>query len=200
MLIVIDPIGIIPSYIAQTGNFDMKTRKKIVLEAVLIGGLVNIIFVVGGRAILSFFGIQTGAFYIAGGILFFLIAFEMIYSKPTHRRVPGKQSVQESAENSHMVAIFPLAIPMIAGPGCISVIMMYMTGEHTWLHSFGLVFPALLICLVVMYIVLRASDFLLRILGTMGIFVLEKIMGLILSGFAVQLIYNGLKALEILSA
>jgi multiple antibiotic resistance protein len=194
-------VRIIPSFIATTGAFDGKTRKKVILQAVIIGGFVLMIFVLGGRAILNFFGIHAGAFYIAGGVLFFMIAFEMIYSKPTSRRVPpeeAKMADENMREQSRYVALFPLAIPMIAGPGAISVIMMYMTGDHPWIYSFLLVFPAVLLSLVVMYIVLRASSFLLRVLGQMGIFVLEKIMGLILSGFAVQLIYNGLLNLGII--
>ncbi|MDR0909091.1 MAG: MarC family protein [Spirochaetaceae bacterium] len=199
VLIVIDPFGIIPSYISQTSSLDKKTRKKICLQATVIGGLVLFVFVFGGRAILSFFGIRPGAFYIAGGVLFFLIAVEMIYSKPTNRHVPNEEAlVAEQQQNSKYIALFPLAIPMIAGPGMISVIMMYMTNPRPWVESLVLVSPAVLIGLIVMYITLRASDFLFKVLGEMGMFVLEKIMGLILSGFAVQLIYNGLTSLGIL--
>jgi multiple antibiotic resistance protein len=194
VLIVMDPFGIIPPFLAITGSYDEKTRNKIILKSILIAGLVMGIFLLGGKFILEFFGIKPGAFYISGGILFFLIAFEMIYSKPKTNRAPP---AREDASSSAFVALFPLAIPMIAGPGLLTVIMTYVSGGRSWLSSVAYLFFALLIGLACMYLVLRLSALILRLIGAMGIFVLEKIMGLILSGFAVQLIYNGLVSLEI---
>jgi multiple antibiotic resistance protein len=195
VLIVMDPIGIIPYYLSLTASYDEKTRNGIIIKAILIAALVLGIFLAGGKFILDFFGIKPGAFYISGGILFFLIAFEMIYSRPRTTRVPppGEEETPGS-----FVALFPLAIPMIAGPGLLTVIMTYVTGGNSWLSSVLNLAPALLIGLVCMSAVLRASAIILRVLGTMGIFVMEKIMGLILAGFAVQLIYNGLISLGIL--
>jgi multiple antibiotic resistance protein len=189
-----DPFGIIPSFLAITGAYDAKTRNRIIIKAILIASLVMAIFLLGGKFILDFFGIKPGAFYISGGILFFMIAFEMIYSKPKTNRVPP---AGEEENSSTFVALFPLAIPMIAGPGILTVIMTYVSGGGNWLSSVLPLFFALLIGLTCMYIVLRLSALILRVLGTMGIFVMEKIMGLVLAGFAVQLIYNGLVSLGI---
>jgi multiple antibiotic resistance protein len=124
-----------------------------------------------------------------------MIAFEMINSRPKTNRVPptGEDEVQRS-----FVALFPLAIPMIAGPGLLTVIMTYVSSGSSWLLTVLTLLPAILIGLLCMFIVLRASALILRLLGTMGIFVMEKIMGLILAGFAVQLIYNGLLSLGII--
>jgi multiple antibiotic resistance protein len=117
----------------------------------------------------------------------------MIYNKPGTRKMPAD-------DDSHgtYIALFPLAIPLIAGPGLLTVIMVFMTNGHSWLYSFTLLFPAVIIGLLCTYLSLRGSLLILKFLGTMGIFVLEKIMGLILAGFAVQFIYNGLTALGIL--
>jgi multiple antibiotic resistance protein len=194
VLIVMDPFGIIPSFLAITGGYDAKTRNQIIIKATLIAGLVMAIFLLGGKFILDFFGIKPGAFYISGGILFFLIAFEMIYSKPKTNRVPPPG---EEENPGAFVALFPLAIPMIAGPGLLTVIMTYVSGGSDWLSSVTILFFALLLALACMYLVLRLRALILRILGAMGIFVMEKIMGLILAGFAVQLIYNGLVSLGI---
>jgi multiple antibiotic resistance protein len=194
VLIVMDPIGIIPYYLSLTASYDEKTRNSIVVRAILFAALVLGIFLAGGKFILDFFNIQPGAFYISGGLLFFLIAFEMIYSRPRTTRVPP--SGEEEA-SSGFVALFPLAIPMIAGPGILTVIMTYVTSGDSWLSSVVLLVPALLIGLLSMFVVLRISTLILRVLGTIGIFVMEKIMGLILAGFAVQLIYNGLVSLGI---
>jgi multiple antibiotic resistance protein len=195
VLIVMDPFGIIPAFLSITGSHDAKTRNQIIIKSILIAGLVMAIFLLGGRFILHFFGIMPGAFYISGGILFFLIAFEMIYSKPKTNRVPPPG---EDESSGAYVALFPLAIPMIAGPGLLTVIMTYVSSGSDWLSTVLSLFFALVIGLVCMYLVLRTSTLILRVLGTMGIFVMEKIMGLILAGFAVQLIYNGLVSLGII--
>jgi multiple antibiotic resistance protein len=195
VLIVMDPIGIIPYFLGITASYDKKTRDSIIIKAVLFAALVLGVFLAGGKFILDFFGIKPGAFYISGGILFFLIAFEMIYSKPRTNRVPP--SGEEESSGS-FVALFPLAIPMIAGPGLLTVIMTYVTSGDSWLAAVLTLLPALIIGLLCMFAVLRASALILRVLGTMGIFVMEKIMGLVLAGFAVQLIYNGLVSLGII--
>ncbi|MDR2632356.1 MAG: MarC family protein [Treponema sp.] len=195
VLLVMDPIGIIPSFLGLTSSCNEKTRSRIIFKAILFAALVLGVFLLGGRGILHFFGIQPGAFYISGGILFFLIAFEMIYSKPKTNRVP---SAGDEESQSGFVALFPLAIPMIAGPGLLTVIMTYVSGDSPWLLTVLTLLPALLIGLLCMFMVLRASTLILRVLGTMGIFVMEKIMGLILAGFAVQLIYKGFLSLGII--
>ncbi|MDR1970883.1 MAG: MarC family protein [Treponema sp.] len=194
VLIVMDPIGIIPYFLALTDSMDKKARNSVIVKSILFAALVLGVFLVGGKFILDFFAIKPGAFYISGGVLFFLIAFEMIYSKPRTTRVPP--SAEEESPGT-FVALFPLAIPMIAGPGLLTVIMTYVSSGDSWLYSVLLLLPALIIGLACMFAVLRASTFIHRILGVMGIFVMEKIMGLILSGFAVQLIYNGLVSLGI---
>jgi multiple antibiotic resistance protein len=200
VLLVMDPIGIIPYFLSITASCDRKTRNRIIARAILFAALVLGIFLVGGKFILDFFGIQPGAFYISGGILFFLIAFQMIYSKPGSRSIPQEGELSDagpagegSPADSHVsVAVFPLAIPLIAGPGLLTVIIMFVTTGPGWLYSVSLLFPAIVISLGVAFVVLRCSALLLNFLGVMGIMIMEKIMGLILAGFAVQFIYNGL--------
>ena len=203
VLLVMDPIGTIPIFLSITASYDAETRKRIILKAVLIAGLVLVIFLLTGRLLLEFFGIKLGAFYISGGILFFMIAFGMIYSKPTvARNVPGDRQPSDGEDNEDKagvsVALFPLAIPLIAGPGLLTVIIMFVSSGDNWFLSVGMLLPVIAISLVVMYTILRCSTLLLRFFGTMGIFIMEKIMGLILAGFAVQFIYDGLIALNII--
>jgi multiple antibiotic resistance protein len=197
VLIVMDPIGIIPQFLALTAEYDEKTRNAVIVKAVVIAGVVLLIFLLAGKLLLDFFGIMPGAFYISGGILFFLIAFEMIYSRPGHRNVPAENG-EASGNQGSSAALFPLAIPLIAGPGLLTVIVMFITNGDNWLYSFCLIFPAILIGLFVAFVTLRCSTLLLRLLGSTGILVMEKIMGLVLSGFAVQFIYNGLAALGLI--
>lgn len=203
VLIVMDPVGITPQFLSVTSHYDTKTRKNIILKAVIIAGFVLVFFMLTGRILLGFFGIKPGAFYISGGILFFMIAFGMIYSRPRGmaRNVPGDQYVGEGEEEdkaSISVALFPLAIPLISGPGLLTVIIMYVSRDVNWFYSVAILLPALLVGLIAAYIVLRSSILLLHFFGSMGIFIMEKIMGLILAGFAVEFIYDGLIALNII--
>jgi multiple antibiotic resistance protein len=193
VIIVMDPVGAVPQFIAITGSMDAGKRKAVIMKSILIASAVILVFLLTGKFLLTFFGIMPGAFYISGGILFFIIAFEMIYSKPSSRHTPG----EEEGAGAY-VALFPLAIPIIAGPGLLTVIMMFMTGGHSWLYSFSLLLPALIVGLLCTYLALRCSVVIMKVLGTIGILVLEKVMGLIMTGFAVQFVYNGLTALGIL--
>lgn len=195
VLLVMDPIGMIPQYISVTSAFDQKTRNSIIAKAVLIASVVLIIFLLSGKFLLDFFGIMPGTFYISGGILFFGIALEMIYNKPRARNTPVQEQDKMASAS---VAMFPLAVPLMAGPGLLTVIIMYMSNGNNWFYSFSLLLPAIIIALAVTFIVLKGSNLVLRVIGTIGIFVVEKIMGLILGGFSVQFIYNGLLSLGII--
>jgi len=202
VLLVMDPIGIIPQFLSVTAPYDAVTRKGIVFKAILISGLVLGVFLLSGKLLLDFFGIAPGAFSISGGILFFMIAYGMIYSRPRKvQSVPGdKSAAADDSNEDHTgvsVALFPLAIPFISGPGLLTVIIMFTSRSENWLLSVLILIPAIVIGLVITFIVLRCSALLLRFFGSMGIFILEKLMGLILSGFAVQFIYDGLLALGI---
>ena len=192
VLIVMDPMGMIPPFLSITSRFDQGTRRLIIKKAVLIAAVVLAVFLVAGKFLLAFFGIMSGTFYISGGILFFLIAFEMIYGKGG----PRMNSAGEG-EGGVSVALFPLAIPLIAGPGLITVIIMY-TSRNSWFYSLSILAPAIVIGLGITFLILRCSGLILRVLGTTGIAVMEKIMGLILAGYALQLIYNGLADLGII--
>jgi multiple antibiotic resistance protein len=199
VLLVMDPIGVVPQFLAITAHYDEAARRRIIVKAILAAGCVLLVFLLIGKLLLDFFGIMPGAFYISGGILFFLIAFEMIYSRPGTRSVPPDEAQPAQSENAGIsVAVFPLAIPLIAGPGILTVIIMFITSGKSWIYSFCLLLPAILISLAVAFVILRFSTLLLNFLGAMGIFIMEKIMGLILAGFAVQFIYNGLTALGII--
>jgi multiple antibiotic resistance protein len=198
VLLVMDPIGIVPQFLTLTARYDEATRRRIIIKAILAAALVLLVFLLAGKILLDFFGIMPGAFYISGGILFFLIALEMISSRPGTRRVPSGDGEAPLESSGVSVAVFPLAIPLIAGPGILTVIIMFITGGKSWLYSFSLLLPAIIISLAVAYVILRCSTLLLNFLGAMGIFIMEKIMGLILAGFAVQFVYNGLTGLGVI--
>lgn len=194
-IIIMDPIGNIPSFLSVTGDKEPKIRLQILRNAIIIAGIVLLIFAVFGRFLLMFFGITPGAFYIAGGILVFTIGLEMIQSKPKRTRDTPESSIDP--QDTAMLAVFPLAIPLTAGPGLITTVMLYVTSQPLTPFYGILIVVALVLGLLVQYICLRCSSLILRLIGTTGMFVLEKIMGLILSGMAIQLVYDGLVKLNI---
>lgn len=194
-LIIMDPIGNIPMFCSVTNGLEQSQRLKILQKAIFFAGIILLIFGVFGKILLSFFGITPGAFYISGGILFFTISYEMIQSKPRSRQTPATST---EPQDSMMLAVFPLAIPLIAGPGMITTVIFTIATENFTLHKALILLAALTICLAIQYTSLRFGSILLRIFGTTGMFVLEKIMGLILAALSIQLIYDGLIKLNVL--
>ena len=195
ILIVVDPIGIVPLFLSTTAHLDQVQRRKVMGKAVAVAGFILSVFILAGRFILGFFGISPGAFYIAGGAMFFLISLDMLFGQ----RKRSKTSDQESEEDSSSIAVFPLAIPMIAGPGAVTTIILYSTGQVDWLTITLLLFASIVPVLLVEYLAMRGSSFILRVLGKTGVSVVERMMGLILSGLAIQFVYDGLVKLGILA-
>jgi multiple antibiotic resistance protein len=191
-IILLDPLGNTPPFLAVASSYDRKTQLHILKEAVIIAGVVLLFFAVFGHFILAFFGITAGAFYISGGIILFTIALDMIQSKPRARHTP--RSTLDSDQTT-MIAVFPLAIPLIAGPGMITTIMLYTASSPFSFVTFVMAITALSLGLFIEYFVLRSASLLVKVIGTTGLFVLEKIVGLILSGLSVQLVYDGLQKL-----
>lgn len=188
VLVILDPIGIIPPYLASSGHYPNNIRKMMMRRSIFVAAAVLVFFIIFGRLILNFFGISPGAFYISGGILFFFIAFEMIWNKPGSKHTPESSVDPQEAK---MIAVFPLAIPLIAGPGLITTIILNMASSDNWLRPALMLSAAIVPGLIIDYIFLRCGSLLLRLIGTTGMYVVEKIMGLILAGLSVQLIYDG---------
>lgn len=195
ILIVVDPIGIVPLFLSTTSHLDQEQRRKVMGKAIAVAGFILSVFILAGRFILGFFGISPGAFYIAGGAMFFLISLDMLFGQ----RKRSKTSDQESEEDSSSIAVFPLAIPMIAGPGAVTTIILYSTGTTEWLTITLLLFAAIIPVLLVEYLAMRGSGFILRVLRKTGVSVVERMMGLILSGLAIQFIYDGLLKLGLIA-
>jgi len=193
IFIVIDPIGIVPLFISATGRMTEAQKKRTIWKAVAVAFVVLGIFTLAGRFILSFFGISPGSFYVAGGTLFFLISIDMLFGQPKRT----KTSKEEEDEDSSSVAVFPLAIPMIAGPGTITTLMLYSADAPSYLTVTLMLFGAVLLSLAGVTAAMFSSRIVLRVLGRTGVSVVERMMGLVLSGLAIQFVYDGLSKLGI---
>jgi multiple antibiotic resistance protein len=194
VFIVIDPLGIVPLFISITSGMDEKAKRAAIVKAIMVAFLVMAVFALAGRYVLGFVGISPGAFYVAGGVLLFMIALDMLFGQ--HKR--AKRGEEEDDGDATSIAVFPLAIPMIAGPGTISTILLYSSGEYDTPISTLMLAIAVLLTLGAVFALLRASSLILKVLGKTGVSVIERIMGLLLAGLAVQFAREGLIKLGIL--
>ena len=187
---IIDPVGMIPFALAVTSSSTPAERKAIVDRAVVVAAV--IIFVMGliGRALLEYLGITLSAFTIAGGVLLFLIAIDMLFA----RRTGTKQTVEEEreAQQSENPAVFPLAVPMIAGPGTIATVLLLVNLTHYNGLRLAIVFLAFVTALAVTWVCMRSATLVLRVVGNTGVHVVTRLLGIILAALAVQFVLNGL--------
>jgi len=184
---VIDPIGTVPVYIVATNHFNEFKKRKIARNATLIAGSILLFFLITGELILDAIDIPIAAFQIAGGIILFLFALSMIFGKSK----PEEETDMISNEND--IAIFPLAIPSIAGPGAmLAAVMMTKNASHT-LFQQAQTALVMLSVLVIVYIFLRLASKIQNIIGTGGSTIISKVMGLILSSAAINNILEGIK-------
>ncbi len=187
---IIDPIGMIPMTIAATSRLTPQRRNQIVDQAVLVGGIVILFMGALGRLILNSLGITLSAFTIAGGILLFLIAIDMLFARPTGAKRTEAEE-REAAQNENP-AVFPLAVPMIAGPGTIATVLLLVNLSRGDRLDLTIVALAYAVALAVTWICMRASTILLKVIGTTGIHVISRLLGIILAALAVQFVLNGL--------
>lgn len=193
LLVTIDPAGLAPLFLGVTTGMSRAQRRIVALRATLIAVFIMVLFAIAGSAILALFGITLAAFRVAGGLLLFWIAFEMIFEKRQERHENAAERAITD-DRARSVAVFPLAIPLIAGPGAISATIL-LSSEFS-----GPVERSALIAIIVSIIALTYVVFLLaervdRLLGETGRSVLTRLLGVILSALAVQFVADGIKAL-----
>jgi multiple antibiotic resistance protein len=193
LLVTIDPAGLAPLFLALTGGMNRSQRQQVAIRASLIGFIVLAVFALAGAEILGVFGITLPAFRVAGGMLLFFIAFEMIFEKRQNR----KEKSADTAITQDMIrdiAAFPLAIPLIAGPGAISATVLLSGRFQGPLPVLGLV-GIIFACLVISYLVFVLAERVDRFLGATGRSILTRLLGVILAALAVQFVADGIRAL-----
>lgn len=187
---IIDPIGMIPLTMTTTGACDISRRRRIVDQAVLVGAGVMLAFGIVGPAVLDYLGITLPAFGIAGGILLFLIAIDMLFARPVSARTT-KEELEHGTEGENP-AIFPLAIPMIAGPGTLATVMLLVNLSRGNWERYLTVFFAYALALAITWLFMRGAARYMHRIGTTGIHVVTRLLGIILAALAVQFVINGL--------
>lgn len=185
---VIDPIGTVPVFIAVTKSYDQADRTKIAITASIVALIVLILFLFIGEILLKKVGVPLAAFQTSGGIILFLFAINMIFgdSKPEEEIILAKKA-------NHETAIFPLAIPSIAGPGAILAIVLLSNGYKNAFVSQVLVSVVMTFVLIINFILMIAASRIHKTIGNSGAIVISKIMGLILASMAANNVLMGIK-------
>ncbi len=190
--VVIDPPGCAPIYASLTGNAPPAQRRIMAVRAIIVSSLILIVFASFGEQLLAALGISLDSFRIAGGIMLFIIALEMVFEKRTERRENRAQEIIDQPEVED-VSIFPMAMPMIAGPGSIAAVMLLMS-ENEGLESTLVIMGALGVVLLLTLGGLLLAAPLLRIMGSNVESVITRVLGVLLGALAVQFVVDGINA------
>ncbi|AXI48843.1 MarC family transcriptional regulator [Sulfitobacter sp. SK012] len=188
LLVVIDPVAIAPIFLALTPGMDSEQRARIALRAVLVAGLILAIFAFFGKAVLDFVGISMAAFRVAGGVLLFLTAMDMLFERRTKRREDSSEVTDSEHDDP---SVFPIAIPLVAGPGAIASVIL-LVGEKPGGEGLVSILGITAVILLIMYVMLLLSSGLERAMGKVAINVTTRVLGMLLAALSVQFVLDGL--------
>jgi multiple antibiotic resistance protein len=191
LFIIIDPLGNIFPFLALSAGYSPAATRRLAWQACLYAFLILALFAVAGRIILQFLGITIPAFQIAGGLILFRIAIDMLEGRGHFNRFDTSSSLD--AADYQEVSLVPLAVPLLSGPGAISTVLVLTSRSDSYLED-GLIVLSLVIVLFLSYIFFRFAKFLLNHLKETGIRLLTRLMGLIMAALAVQFVLGGLLA------
>lgn len=192
LIAIVNPIGAVPIFISLTTGLEDKDRRVIYRTTTYAVFLILMSALVLGETILDFFGITISSFSVAGGILILLMAISMMHARTTD----VKRTEEEAEESIHKnsIAVVPLAIPLLAGPGSISTIILYAQRDASLLHYLLIALVITLVC-VLLYLAFRSIKYISQYLSQTAVNVFARIMGLILAAIAIEIIANGMKGL-----
>lgn len=193
LFVVIDPVGLLPMFGVITAGGDDSYRRQMAIRSVVIAIIVLTLFAFGGPDLLTIFGITMPAFRIAGGLLLFATAFEMLFEFRTKRRSGQAKGTAEEHQAPEDVSAFPLAIPFIAGPGSITSMILLMGVAGGDAAKLGMLFGALGAVMALCLVLFLASKWMMRILGHTVTTVVTRMLGLILAALAVQYVIDGVR-------
>ncbi len=188
--VIVEPVTLVPLFATITEGEDEAFRRKMALKAVCIAGGVLLLFAVGGAAFLNIMGISIDAFRIAGGIMLFLIALEMVFARESGTRMTSEE--KDEGRKRKDVSVFPLAFPFIAGPGALAIVLLTFGASRgdLWL-SVGL-FGVVMVVLAITYLFMRLTPLVMRVMGVTGGNVVNRLSGVVLAALAVQFIITGI--------
>ncbi|WP_439155290.1 MarC family protein [Yoonia sp.] len=194
MFIIMDPPGLAPVFIALTQGMTAAQRRIIAIRACVVSAALMLLFLFLGEAVLGFIGISMDAFRIAGGVLLFLTALDMLFQKRQARR--EENAAEGQAEHHDDPSVFPLALPLIVGPGAITTIIL-LAGQADHAADFAAIAGVLLAVLLITLLAFLAAPAIERALGKTGLNIVTRVLGMLLAALAVQFILDGLRGFGI---
>jgi multiple antibiotic resistance protein len=193
LFVVIDPPGCAPIYASLTNGASPAQRRSMAIRAVGIAAAILLVFALWGKQLLGVLGIALDSFRIAGGIMLFMIAMDMVFEKRTQRREDRANKINTEEPHVEDVSVFPMAMPMIAGPGSIATVMLLMSRANGMAER-GVVLGAVVLTLALMLGALIAAGPLMALLGRKIEAVITRLLGVLLAALAAQFVIDGLKA------
>jgi len=193
LFVAIDPIGLMPMFLALTPGLDAAARRRVAAKAIATAAVLLVIFALLGETVLTFLGIGMPAFRIAGGLLLFLLAVEMLFERRSERRNKSVESAgSDETTSAEDVAVFPLGVPLIAGPGAIAAVILLMSGSSGDIAGQAAVVGVLLGVLALTGICFLLAERFGRLAGPTFTRAITRVLGMILAALAVQFVLTGL--------
>jgi multiple antibiotic resistance protein len=191
LFVIVDPIGMLPFFVSLTQGFSLKDRQYVVRRSTLFATALLLAFAVLGKYVFLLLHFTIFSFEIAGGILLFAIAFNMLFGEtPGSKLTPVDQT--ELLARREEVGIVPLGMPLLAGPGAISSVVIYAQTAEGSLSGSLTLYAAIVLAMIVSFVVLRLGVRILDRVGRVGVVAISRVMGLLLAAIAVQFVINGL--------
>ncbi len=187
---VLNPIGAIPTLISLTTNYTPEERRKVIERSITVAGGVIIGFMFIGVYIFDVLGISISDFELAGGVLLFKVAFDMLQGKTSNTKLTADEEKESLSKDE--IGVVPLGMPLLAGPGTITTTMIYFNLRSTGLEDKIMVFIAVILVILSAFIVLRFSTLLFKRLGKTGSMIISRVMGLLLAAIGVEFMANGI--------
>ena len=192
-LVIVDPVGTAPLFVSLTEGRTEAERRRTARTGVLVAAAVLFVFALVGKELLAALGVSLAAFRIAGGALLFLVAIDMVFARQSGLRSTTWSEDAEAHQRAD-VSVFPLAIPLIAGPGAIASVMLLMGEAAGSRLAQAAVLAVLALVLLITYLCLHAAVHLVRLLGITGTNVVGRVLGIVLAALAAQFIIDGVRA------
>jgi multiple antibiotic resistance protein len=185
---LMNPLGIMPVFMTMTSSLNRSQQKKTAIKALITAFSTLIIFAFGGQMLFGFFGISVAGLKVVGGVLFFIMGYDMLNARLSRMKIAD----EDSSSYVDDISITPLGIPMIAGPGSITNAIILMDQSKHVNEKFALITSILAVCLVI-FVILLSGDKIMRVLGETGNKVMMKLMGLIVMVLAVEFFFTGIE-------
>lgn len=192
LFVVLDPIGLAPIFTALTRGIAVDVQRRIAIKGTALAAVILLVFFFSGDLLLRSLGVSLAAFRVAGGVLLFLLAIDMVFARQSGLRSTTERE-QREAEHRQDVSVFPLAFPLIAGPGALTTVILMAAADRRPALIVGML-AILLAVLALILISLLTAVSLMRFLGETGTNVISRVLGVVLAALAVQFVMDGLKA------